>query len=1062
MRFLSLFLVAALLTALSATAQIEGYYRHPDIHGNTIVFSAEGDLWLVSATGGTANRLTTNDGQETFPTFSPDGSKIAFQATYDGAADTYVIPTMGGAPKRISWDATLPVGWADNDHVLVRGLLTSGVPDTRLATVNIQTFVAEEVPLSQAAEGSFDAAGTLYFTRMSRQGSNSRWYKGGTAQKIWKYAVGAPEAEPLTTDYPGTSRQPNVLNDGLVYFLSDRQKAMNVWSMKPDGTDLQRKTDFEDMDIQELASDGSSLVFRLGADLWTYAPGSPNPSKLDIRLVSDLEQSLVDWETLSPGSISNASVSHDGKKVAIVLRGELFVASTSSERLVHVSRDSGVRYRQAVFTTDSTHVYGLSDKSGELEWWKLNVDGSGAPEQLSNGPALLRSDAVASPDGAWLMHGDYDDRVWLVSTKDGSTTKIAEMSSGDAVFSPDSKTVVYSHQMDNQMSALFAYDIAKKTTVQITSDRFQDSSPAFSADGNWLYFVSSRTWNSSVGSPWGERAPQPHFENRQKIYAIPLKTGLVFPLGEEDGLVVKSEPTGETRWDLGHLLQEVPVPAGNLSIAGVTEKRLIYRESRAIHAIDLKRGAEPVEIQSGIGLSYLSGDGKVLLIFKDDGIHLVPSSSGKGTTLDSKTALKLGGWKFAINKRAEWNQIYSDMWRLHRDYFWDPNMGGVDWEAMRDKYAVLLPRVGSREALADLQGMLVSELSLLHSNAGGGDVETGDNSVAPAALGGVFERDAKTGGYLLTRRFEADPDLPDMWSPLAHGNANVVEGEIILEVNGQLASTAYSMGQLLMDQAGKQVHLLVLNPKGVKRDVAVTPISGRAEMLLRYNEWEVSRRQLTHDASNGAIGYVHLQAMGSTDIGQWTREFYSQTNKQGMIIDVRHNRGGNIDSWVLSQLLRKGWAYFKGHGDLTPPNMQFSFNGHLVILVDERSASDGEAVADGFRRLGLGKAIGVRTWGGEVWLSGSNTQVDGGVTRASETGVFSPEGEWLIEGWGFVPDIEVDNLPHATYNGHDAQLEAAIKHLQQLIAEDPRLVPEPPPYPVLIPGSGFPTPWRSN
>jgi len=1062
MRFFTLFLVAASLTSLSAAAQTQGYYRHPDIHGETIVFSAEGDLWIAPSTGGTATRLTTHDGQESFPTFSPDGSKIAFRAAYEGMADVYVIPTMGGAPQRISWDAAQPVGWVDNNRVVIRSLRASGLPDTRMAIVNINTFETEEVPLSQAAEGSYDTEGTLYFTRMSRQGSNSRWYKGGTAQKIWKYAAGAPEAEPLTTNYPGTSRQPNVMHDGLVYFLSDRQKAMNVWSMKPDGTDLQRRTDFEDMDIQELSSDGSTLVFRLGADLWTYAPGSSDPTKLDVRLLSDIEQSLVDWETLSPGSISNASLSHDGTSVAIVSRGELFVSSTSSDRLLHVSRDSGVRYRHAVFTTDSTHVYGLSDKSGELEWWKLNMNGSGLPEQLSDGPALLRSDALASPDGAWLMHGDYDDRVWLVSTKDGSTTKIAGMYSGEAVFSPDSKTVVYARQLENQMTALFAYDIATKTTVQVTSDRFRDSSPSFSADGNWLYFVSSRTWTSSVGSPWGERAPQPHFQNTQKIYAIPLKSGLTFPLGEEDGLVAKSQPTGETRWDLGHLLQEVPVPAGNLSIAGVTEKRLIYRESRAIHAIDLKRGSEPVEIQAGIGLSYLSGDGKVLMVLKDGGIHLIPSTSGKGTTLDSKTALKIDDSKFAIDKRAEWNQIYNDMWRLHRDYFWDPNMGGVDWPAMRDKYAVLLPRVGSREALADLQGMLVSELSLLHSNAGGGDVDKGDNAVAPAALGGVFERDAKTGGFLVARRFEADPDLPNMWSPLAHGNANVVEGEIILEVNGQAASTAHSMGQLLMDQAGKQIHLSVLSPKGDTRDVVVTPISGRAEMLLRYNEWEVSRRERAHEASDGAIGYVHLQAMGSTDIGQWTREFYSQTNKQGMIIDVRHNRGGNIDSWVLSQLLRKGWAYFKGHGDLTPPNMQFAFNGHLVILVDERSASDGEAVADGFRRLGLGKAIGVRTWGGEVWLSGSNTQVDGGITRASETGVFSPEGEWLIEGWGFEPDIVVDNLPHATFNGQDAQLEAAIQHLQKLISEDPRLVPEPPPYPVLIPGYGFPTPWRSN
>jgi len=680
---------------------------------------------------------------------------------------------------------------------------------------------------------------------------------------------------------------------------------------------------------------------------------------------------------------------------------------------------------------------------------------------VTNGGEMLRNGATPSPDGKYLVDTDYDDHLWIVDLSTGKTAKIAEASVSNGVgWSPDSKFVVYSKAGPSMLSELHAYDITSRKTAQITSDRFSDSSPQFSEDGNWLFFTSSRTWNSSVGSPWGERAPQPHFENKTKMYAIPLRTGLrlaTTPKSETD----TEKTVGEAiQWDLGHLIQELPIPAGSISMIGVNKDRVFYRDEGDLFALDLKPESKPIKILEGGGQASLSGNGKKMLVQKGSKIHVISASSGKDATLNSENEVDLSNWKFAVSKRAEWNQIYGDMWRLHRDYFWDPNMGGVDWEAMRTKYSVLLPRIGSREELADLQGMLVSELSILHSNAGGGDTRQGENKVTVAGLGGEFNRDVKTGGFKLVKIYESDPDLPDERSPLLDPNIQLAVGSIIVSVNGQSLKEALNVGQLLVDQAGKQVVLHVQEANGKDRHVTVVPISGGQEASLRYHSWEYTRRLAAAKLSDGKVGYVHLRAMGSGDIGQWTREFYSQTHKQGMIIDVRHNNGGNIDSWVLSQLLRKPWAYFKGRAGDVSPNMQFAFGGHLVILVDERSASDGEAVADGFRRLGLGKAIGMRTWGGEIWLSGSNRQVDGGVTRASETGVYSPEGEWLIEGWGFVPDIEVDNLPHATFKGKDAQLEEAVRYLESLIAQDPRTKPEPPAYPILLPGYGFPTPYK--
>lgn len=1056
-------LVALFFTSLPAIAQVEGYYRHPDIHGDQITFSAEGDIWTVSSDGGSAVRLTSNVAEESYPVFSPDGTRIAFTGAYEGSPDVYVISAQGGTPKRITWQArgnARPVGWVADGRVLVRASWSAGVPDFRLALVHPETGDVEEVPLSQAAEGSYTADGSLVFARMPRQGSNSRFYKGGSAQQLWRFDGAGMEAVPLTRDYPGTSRQPNVLSDGKVYFLTDRQDGMNVWSMTPDGSNLAQHTRYSDFDIQELASDGNQLIYRLGADLYTMTPGEA-PSRVAIRLVSDIEQSLTDWETSPFNWVSDADLSHDGSTVALVSRGELFTAPVGSGRWAHISRNSAVRYRNVVFTTDSLSVFALSDRSGELEWWKVRVDGTASPEQVTDGPAMLRQDAMPSPDGRYLTHGDYDNALWLVDLQTGDSEQLTAGPSGNPVaWTPDSKQVVYARSDRNMLAVLWVYDLEAKTHTQVTSNRFNDFSPHISADGEWLYFVSTRTWNSSVGSPWGERAPMPHFEDRAKVYAMPLKDGATFPFAEPDELK-RSESDSDLRWDRADALREVPIPAGSMSIVGLTKDRLLYTEERDLKGIALKHGADPVTIAEGVSSVQLAGSREKVMLRKGTAFHVIPASSGAGTKLNDENQVHLDDWEFAVNKRDEWNQIYMDMWRLHRDYFWDPNMGGVDWEAMREKYAPLLPRVGSRQALADLQGMLVSKLSLLHSNAGGGDVRDLDNRAAPADLGGRFVRDEATGGFRLVHRLKYDPDLLEYRGPLANPDADIVEGSVILAVNGQSTSDAPALGALLMNQAGKQVRLRVQDPDGSQRDAIVTPITGGQTYDLQYHEWEYTRRLEAERMSQGNVGYLHLRAMGRGDAGQFTREFYSQLDKQAIIIDVRHNNGGNIDSWVLTQLMRRPWAWFKPRGEYTYPNMQFSFGGHLVILVDERSASDGEAVADGFRRLGLGATIGVRTWGGEVWLSGSNRQVDNGVTRASETGVFA-DGEWLIEGWGFVPDMEVDNPPHATYNGHDAQLEAAVVHLMQLIESDPRMWPEPPPYPELIPGYGFPTPWNRN
>jgi len=392
--------------------------------------------------------------------------------------------------------------------------------------------------------------------------------------------------------------------------------------------------------------------------------------------------------------------------------------------------------------------------------------------------------------------------------------------------------------------------------------------------------------------------------------------------------------------------------------------------------------------------------------------------------------------------------MFVEAWRLERDYFYDRGMHGLDWPAIRDRFLPLVDRVTDRAELNDILAQMVGELSALHIFVRGGDVRRGPDQVAHGSLGATFTRDEPAGGFRVAHIYMTDPDNPAGLSPLARQGVGVQEGDVIEAVNGAPALSSPEIGGLLRNEADRQVLLRVKSKaRGAPRDVVVVPITVGRENTMRYDEWEYTRRLQVEKASQNTIGYVHLRAMGSGDIAQWAREFYPVFDRDGLIIDVRHNNGGNIDSWILEKLLRKAWFYWQPRVGTATWNMQYAFRGRLVVLTDENTASDGEAFAEGFRRLGLGKVIGTRTWGGEIWLSSSNFLVDRGIAAAAEIGVFAPEGRWLIEGHGVDPDITVDNLPHATFEGKDAQLEAAIAHLQAEIKAHPVPAVKPPAYP---------------
>ena len=1072
----SLALVAGLAATLAAGPV--GYYRQPVLSGDSVVFVAEGDLWKVPQTGGVATRLTSHPASETMPAISPDGTTVAFVGHYEGTPDVYTMPLDGGRPRRRTYrgSAVRVVGWTDSGEVLVATRAFSTLPNWQLIRLDVSRSGGggepTVVPLHQAGDGEWADDGTLYFTRLVFQGSHTKRYKGGTAQNIWRFTEGA-EAQPLTADYPGTSKRP-MLHGGRVYFASDRDGTMNIWSMAPDGSALEQHTHHRGWDVKSPSHNGGRIVYQLGADLHRFDINTGSDRRLEITLDSDLDHLREHWVDEPFDYVSASHVSPDGDRVALTARGKVFVVPTQQGRLVEATPEGGQRHRQGRFLPDGETLLSVSDASGEVELWTRPANGVGEATQLTDDGDILRWDALPSPDGQWIAHYGKGQRLFIydVEAKTNRQTDANEIGSFFSLdWSPDSRWLAYTRNADNMFSQVAIVEAASGETHIVTSDRFDSGSPAWSADGDWLYILSDRNLRSVVGSPWGNYQPEPFLDKRTRIYGLALKKGLRSPFAPADEIATAETEANDEANDedddegdseegdedgdedvsvtidfdgLEARLYAVPVEPGNHSGLEANDDTLFWlsreagsRES-ALRALPITNDDPKVStVASDLSGYELSGDGKKILLRKSASLYVVDAQSGEADLKDSR--LDLSGWRLSIEPREEWRQMFIEAWRLERDYFYDPGMHGVDWDAVLVQYLPLVDRVTDRDELADLTAQMVSELSALHTFVGGGDHREAPDDIAVASLGARLRRDEAAGGYRVEHVYQNDPDEPERAAPLARPTVDVVEGDVIEAINGRSTLDAADIGELLRHQSGKQV-LLRVNPAagGGARDLIAEPFTQDDERDLRYHEWEHTRRLAVDEMSDGEIGYVHLRAMGRDNFTEWAKGYYPVFTRQGLIIDVRHNRGGNIDSWILNRLIRKAWFHWSQTVGQSPSwNMQYAFRGHMVVLMDERTASDGEAFSEGFRRLDLGELIGTRTWGGEIWLTSSNVLVDRGIATAAEFGVYGPQGEWLIEGWGVDPDIVVDNLPNETFNGRDAQLEAAIEHLKQRIAEQP-------------------------
>jgi len=1056
------FMLVMVLCLNQATAQgFEGYYQHPDIYQNTLVFVAEGDIWKVPTQGGLAQRLTTHLEEEQHPRISPDGKTLVYSATYEGPKEVYTMPLEGGIPTRWTYsEGSNAVGWTPDGNIIYQTSEFGKLPNAQLVTINLSSKQKSIVPLHQANHGIQNQEGTWFFVPLNDFNDNVKRYKGGWTRQIWKFD-GKNEAIKITTDHLGESFNP-MWFEGRVYFITDRDGMKNIWSMDVNGKDLKQHTAHTEFDVRSANLHDGKIVYQHAADLWLLDIASGKYDKIDIRLASDLEHLRETWIENPAPYITSVYPSPSGDKIVVTARGRVFNVPVEKGRTIAFTEQKGavIRYRDAVFSHDGKNIIALSDQSGEFEFVQFASNELDTVKPLTNDKHSLRYAATPSSDGKWLAVDDIEKNMYLINVSTGESKIISTNQQGirDFAWSPDSQWLAFVQKALNGMAQIKIYNVNDGSIFDLTKDRSNNFSVKWSLDGEFIYYLSDRGFNTLAGSPRGVRLGGVHWDKSIGVYHVSLKKGARSPFREkdelsdepseneksEDKLVVSIDKT-----DIQSRTMTVPIAAGNYSKIEVNNNAiyLLGNEKGSNANAHLKvakitsEKAELTDMATKVSGFEMTPDGKKLLIRKGESYYMVGAGTGS-VNLDKP--IDLSGCRFSMDPREDWKQLYKDAWRMERDYFYDKNMHGVDWDAMYHKYRPLVDRVTTRSELSDVFSRLIGELSVLHAYVTDGDKPSDNKNIQVASLGAKTSRDVKNGGFSIDHIYKADPDYPNRKSPLDDPYLDIKEGDVITKVNGKEALSAMDIGELLRNQAGEQVRLML--KRGVtSRDVIVKPLS--SDYWLKYGAWEYENRLKVEEKSDNQIGYLHLSGMDNWDIGQFYREFFPVFNKKGLIIDMRYNGGGWIDPIILEKLLRQAWNYFKDRTGEPYWNLDYAFRGHMVVLVNERTGSDGEAFAEGFRRLGLGISIGMRTWGGQVWLNTSNRLSDNGVAWAPMHGSYGAEGEWLIEGHGHVPDIEVDNLPYETFNGKDAQLEVAIKYLQEKIVEDPRDVPPVPAYP---------------
>jgi tricorn protease len=1089
-------LALLLQVALPTRADQARLLRFPDIQGDTIAFSHGGDLWTVPAAGGEARRLTSGDGVEVFPRFSPDGRWIAFTGHADGSSDVYVVAAAGGEPRRLTWYPArentdrmgfdnIVLGWTPDGRILFRSQRGPlGGFNGEPWAVRPEGGPVERYPIAEAGHVSFSPDGKrAAITRIFRDFRQWKRYQGGMAQDVWLYDLSSHAVEKIT-DWRGTDTQPMWLGDA-VYYLSDRDDwKVNLWRHDLATGKATRVTDFKEFDCKWAHAGKDRLVFENGGFIYLLDPKEGKARQVPVRLPDDARFARRRWVNVAE-QITDASLSPDGKRVAFTARGEVFTVPAEFGDVRNLTRSPGVRERNAVWSPDGRWIAYFSDATGEEELYVVAQDGRSKPIQLSSGPATWHFPPRWSPDSTKLAWADRGLRLWWVSLADRKPQQAVQApfrEIADYAWSPDGRWLAYATDTALETSAVFLYALDQKTSTQATADGFDSREPSFDPEGKVLYVLSDRDVAPTLG-----RLERSYTVNKMtRPHAITLRADLPSPFAPRSDEVKPAEPGEEKkadrkdgekgdekkarkpaepiRIDLAGIQQRIvpfPVQPGNYRELKLARGKAYWRslptqeltagpngQKGALKVFDLEKRKE-TELLAAVERYDLAADGSKVLYKLDKAWSLVePKDGPPGGAKDAKPgdgALKLEGLKLELDPRAEWAQIYGETWRLFRDFFYLPDMGQVDWPAMRKRYAVLLPHVTHRYDLNYVLGELVGELATGHTYVGGGDQPKVER-VPVGTLGADLVLDAAAGRWRIGRILPGQPWVEGRAAPLSAPGVQVSPGDYLLAIDGQELKGSDEPYRLLAQTPGRTVTLTVNGTPGAAgaREVLVQPLANDQE--LRYLDWVEQNRRKVEQLSGGTVGYLHIPDMGARGLTEFIRQFYAQSARDGLVVDVRSNGGGFVSQMILERLRRRlmGMSNMRQERPTTYPAAAVS--GPMAALADQYSASDGDIFPHYFRAYGLGPVIGKRTWGGVVGIRGLYSgMVDGGYSNVAEFGIYDLKGQWMVENEGVAPDIEVDNLPSDLAAGRDPQLERGVAEVLKQIAAQRPARPAPPP-----------------
>ncbi|MBN3034366.1 MAG: PD40 domain-containing protein [Bacteroidales bacterium] len=1063
-----LVLISALLclTWLLKSQEEARLLRFPAVHGDMVVFTFAGDLYSVGLEGGVARKLTNDVGFEMFARFSPDGNQIAFTGQYDGNTEVYLIPSGGGIPERLTYTATLSrddisdrmgpnnivMGWKNDHEIIYRSRKNSFNPfKGRLYTVSTSGGLSDEFPLPCAGFCSFSPdRKKLAFNRVFREFRTWKYYRGGMVDDVWIYDFETRQTINITNNEAQDIIP--MWHGDMIYFLSDRDRTMNLFAYNTLTGETEKLTHYTGYDIKFPSLGDHSIIYENGGFLYRFNLSDRQVSRIPVVIADDHSWSRNGIEDASH-FIRSWALSPDGNRMVFGARGDVFSVPVRHGITRNLTNTSRVNERNVEWSPDGKYISFVSDQNGSDDIYVQQQDGMTEARCVVRLGDTYVYNPVWSPDNRKMLWSDKKQRLQYADVETGLPVMVDETRDGEFneyVWSPDSRWIAYVKPEKEGMPRIWIYQLEGGVKRPVTDSWYASGSPVFSIDGKYLFFVSSRDFSPAYSwTEWNHI-----YRDMHKLFALTLEKSVENPLGpRNDEVNIKKDPGNEPPGQEGEKdnplvgidfdgiegrIIALPVENGSYWNLQPAENRLYYcfrdasQEKASLKMFDLDDRSE--KTIGEFGSFIISADRKKMAVSSGAQYAVIDIPASK-VNLDK--FVDLSGMKIMVDYREEWNQIFNEAWRLMRDFFYDPGMHGVDWHAVYEKYAALIPYVYHRDDLNYVIGEMIGELNAGHAYITGGD-KPAPERISMGLLGAELSRDPE-GTYRIDRILQGENWNDATRSPLTEVGVDVHEGDYILAVNGKSTTEMNDIYQSLFGMAGKQVELTVNNVPSLDGARRVTVIPARDESGLYYYNWVQDNIRKVEAATEGQVGYIHIPDMSSEGLNEFVKHYYPQLRKRALIIDNRGNGGGNVSPMIIERLAREITIMSVGRNgspNTKPAGLQ---HGPKIMLIDNYSASDGDLFPYQFRKLGLGKLVGVRTWGGVVGYRSPIPFVDGGALIRPEFAHYDLQmKQFVIEGRGVEPDVWVDNDPAREYDGNDDQLNKAI----ELILEDLKNWPE--------------------